>query len=157
MVYRATEDVVKRVRPLLDLITPRSVDKARLLQYLSARSGIDWGVLELAGEVRDSPAAGGTDHVLIVRDRATGVEHRVRYPACLSPEIEPLVREEYKRLASSNGLTVMSEALFQHFYAESHCTVCRWRHETYKQFHFECRYAGRPVNFEPDPPAETEG
>ena len=46
MVYRATEEVVQRVMPLLELLAHRTIDKARLLQYLSAQAGIDWGVLE---------------------------------------------------------------------------------------------------------------
>jgi hypothetical protein len=32
MVYKATQDIVRRVMPLLDLMATRTVDKARLLQ-----------------------------------------------------------------------------------------------------------------------------
>jgi hypothetical protein len=148
MAYKATQDVVRRVMPLLALFSSRTVDRARLLQYLSARSGIDWGVLELADERWEEPSAGGSDRVLVVRDRATGNVHRVRYPSCLPEAIEPLVREEYKRLASGNDLTLISEELFQHFYGRSHCASCAWQGERYRQFHIECRYAGRPVNYQ---------
>ena len=43
MVYRSTEEMVERVRPLLERLAIRTIDKARLLQYLSARAGVDWG------------------------------------------------------------------------------------------------------------------
>ena len=64
MVYKATQDVVVRVRPLLDRLAARSVDKVRLLQYLSARAGEGWGVLELvADETSGAPdAATGAGH-----------------------------------------------------------------------------------------------
>ncbi len=60
MVYKTTHDVVRRVMPLLDRLSDRSVEKARLLQYLSARAGEDWGVLERVKEqrVRDEPVPG---------------------------------------------------------------------------------------------------
>lgn len=149
MVYKATQDIVRRVMPLLDLMATRTVDKARLLQYLSARSGVDWGVLELLLEEEDDAAeVGAADRTLTFRDRSSGAEHRIRYPACLSPEIEPLVLEEYKRLAGGRPLTMMDPVLFAHFFAESHCAHCRWRDDEHRQIHRECHYAGRPINFE---------
>ena len=153
MVYKATQDVVVRVRPLLDRLAARSVDKVRLLQYLSARAGEGWGVLELvADETSGAPdaATGATGRVLVFRDRLSGAEHRIRYPACLPPELEPLIQEEYLRLALNRPLTTMSPVLFAHFYEQSHCRTCRWRDSAYAQFHRECHFAGRPVNFEPD-------
>lgn len=151
MVYKATQDTVRRVMPLLDLLATRTVDKARLLQYLSARSGVDWGVLELLWE--DQPATPEDDlaeRSVTFRDLASGAEHRIRYPACLPQEIEPLVLEEYKRLAGGRPLTVMALPLFSHFFGATHCAHCRWRGEGYEQFHRECHFANRPINFEPD-------
>lgn len=149
MVYKATQDVVRRVMPLLDQLAVRTVDKARLLQYLSARAGEDWGVLEFVGETRDGAAElGGTERVLLFRDRATGTEHRIRYPACLPPAIESLVREEYKRLAADRRLSLMAEPLFRYFFEAGYCSRCRWRGPEYAQIHRECRFAGRPINFE---------
>src|SRR5215212_1302452 len=88
MVYKATQDIVRRVMPLLDLLATRTVDKARLLQYLSARSGVDWGVLELLwDEEAESVEIEGLDRTITFRDRASGAEHRIRYPACLPAEI----------------------------------------------------------------------
>ncbi len=150
MVYKATQDVVRRVMPLLDRLAARSIDKARLLQYLSARAGADWGVLDL---VADIPATGPDDaRLLIFRDRATGAEHPLRYPDALPEAVEPLVLEEYKRLAADRGLSVMAPALFAHFYAASHCDHCRWRGAEYGPIHRECHFAGRPINYEPDGP-----
>jgi hypothetical protein len=149
MAYKATQDIVRRVMPLLDLLATRTVDKARLLQYLSARSGVDWGVLELMLEEDDDAAEiGATDRTLTFRDRASGAEHRIRYPACLLPQIEPLVLDEYKRLAGGRPLTMMDSALFDHFFAESHCARCRWQGTGHAQIQRECHYAGRPINFE---------
>lgn len=158
MAFKATQDIVRRVMPLLDLVATRTVDKARLLQYLSARAGVDWGVLDMLIEEQDDAAEiGATDVTLTFRDRASGAEHRIRYPACLTEELEPLVLEEYKRLASAQPLTAMAQPLYDHFFQASHCDRCRWRGERYAQFHQECRFAGRPVNFEPlAPDAGTE-
>ena len=50
MTYKATQDVVRRVMPLLERLATRTIDRARLLQYLSARAGADWGALELVAE-----------------------------------------------------------------------------------------------------------
>ena len=149
MVYKATQDIVRRVMPLLDLLAIRTVDKARLLQYLSARSGVDWGVLELLLEDEDDAAEiGAADRTLTFRDRSSGAEHRIRYPACLLPGIETLVLDEYKRLAGGRPLTMMDSELFNHFFAESHCARCRWQRHEHTQIQRECHYAGRPVNFE---------
>jgi len=149
MVYKATQDVVRRVMPLLDKLATRTIDKARLLQYLSARAGADWGILEL---VADLPADGPDDTRLIVfRDRATGAEHPLRYPDALPAAIEPMVLEEYKRLATEHTLSVMAPELFRYFFGASHCDHCRWRGEAFAPVHRECRFAGRPVNFEPGP------
>src|SRR3712207_9481230 len=98
MTYKATQDVVRRVMPLLERLATRTIDKARLLQYLSARAGADWGVLELVAETEappDGPGGGPPERVLVFRDRATGAEHPIRYPACLPADPEPAVREEY--------------------------------------------------------------
>lgn len=149
MVYKATQDVVRRVMPLLDLLATRTVDKARILQYLSARSGVDWGALELLrddqpDDTEDSPL----ERTLVVRDRSSGAEHRVRYPAALPPEIDELVVDEYKRRAAGRPLTMMSPELFSHFFNESHCNRCLWRGTQHAQIHAECHFAGRPINFE---------
>ena len=156
MVYKATQDVVRRVMPLLERLATRTVDKARLLQYLSARAGADWGALELVSDHRSAGRDGATpgERVLVFRDRATGDEHPIRYPACLTAELEPLVREEYKRLATDRPLSTMAPELFAHFFEASHCQRCRWRGDAFAQFHRECHFAGRPVNFEPDPDAD---
>lgn len=148
MTYKATQDVVRRVMPLLERMASRTIDRARLLQYLSARAGVDWGALEIVAETAATDAEpGATEHVLICRDIATGAEHPIRYPACLDAELEPLVREEYKRLATDQSLSLMSEELFRHFFAAS-CDACRWRGPDHEQIHRECRFAGHPINFE---------
>ncbi len=149
MTYKATQDVVKRVMPLLERLAHRSIDRARLLQYLSARAGADWGVLEIVADLAtDESAAGATDRLLIFRDCATGAEHPIRYPTCLDAAIEAMVREEYKRLATDRRLSLMAEPLFRHFYAAEFCDRCRWRGAPNDQLHRECRFAGRPINFE---------
>jgi hypothetical protein len=156
MVYKATQDIVRRVMPLLDLLATRTVDKARLLQYLSARSGVDWGVLELLLEEQDDAAEiGASDRTLTFRDRSSGAEHRIRYPSCLPTEIETLVLDEYKRLAGGRPLTMMDIDLFSYFFAESHCARCRWRGEDHRQIQRECLFAGRPVNFEDEKDSEV--
>jgi hypothetical protein len=150
MVYKATEDVVRRVMPLLDQLATRTIDKARLLQYLSARAGVKWGVLELTDEMKTGDEAlGSTGVVLFVRDVATGEEHEIPYPACLPGELDGLVQAEYQRLATDQMLTTMAEPLFQALYGESHCSQCRWQGPEFAQIHRECHFAGRPVNFEP--------
>jgi len=150
MVYKATQDVVQRVMPLLDRMATRTLDKARLLQYLSARAGLDWGVLELVADTEErEPDPGASGRVLVVRDRVSDAEHAIPYPACLPAELEPLVCAEYKRLATDKPLTVMDPALFAHFYQREFCDRCRWRGPAHAQIHRECHYAGHPVNFEP--------
>ena len=150
MTYKATQDVVRRVMPLLERLATRTIDRARLLQYLSARAGADWGVLEVVAESdAGEPAPGATGQILTFRDLVSGTEHPIRYPACLDEELEPLVREEYKRLATDRPLTLMAEPLFRHFFAAAYCDRCRWRGAEHEQIHRECRFAGHPVNFEP--------
>ena len=151
MVYKATQDVVRRVMPLLDRLATRSVDKARVLQYLSARAGESWGVLELADDATAETAPGATERVLTFRDRPSGDEHQVRFPAAMAslpPGIERLVRAEYQRLAMNRPLTTMDPALFAYFFEASHCRLCRWRGAAHAQIHRECHFAGHPVNFE---------
>jgi hypothetical protein len=149
MVYRATEEIVRRVMPLLERLSTRTIDRAVLLQYLSAGAGIDWGVLELIDQFQDGdPDFGGLRLIFLVRDRATGEEHRIRYPLCLPRELDDLVRDEYKRLATGNPLTLMSASLFNALFEEDYCRNCRWHGPGFEQIHRECRYAGHPVNFE---------
>lgn len=150
MVYKATEDVVRRVMPLLEQLATRTIDRARLLQYLSARAGIDWGALELVDErEEDDEALGAGRLVLTVRDRASGETHAIRYPACLPAELDDLVQGEYKRLAADKPLTTMAEPLFQALYGDTHCAKCRWQAQEHAQIRRECHFAGHPVNFEP--------
>jgi hypothetical protein len=145
MAYKATHDVVRRVMPLLEQLATRTIDKARLLQYLSATAGVDWGVIEL---VADDETEDG--RVITYRDRASGAEHALRYPDVLSEELRPLVVAEYKRLAVDQPLTKMDKALFDHFFALSYCARCRYRGPEHAQIHSECHFAGHPVNFEPE-------
>ena len=152
MVYRATQDVVQRVRPLLERLATRTIDKARLLQYLSAMAGVDWGVLHLTARV--VTGEGGTQiELLTLEDSANGEMYQLQYPQCLPRDLDAAVREEYKRLALDRHLSVMNRPLFEHFYAASHCVRCRWAGPTHEQIHIECRFAGYPINFE----AITEG
>ncbi|MGI8475470.1 MAG: hypothetical protein ACR2OO_03755 [Thermomicrobiales bacterium] len=156
MVYKATQDVVRRVMPLLELLAGRTVDKARLLQYLSARSGEDWGALSLVADEEDRSDPRGVERVLVFRDAESGSEHRIRHPSFLPAELEPLVLEEYKRLAMGKALTTMDPRLFDHFFAAS-CACCRWRGPEHRQIHLECRYAGRPINFAIEPETPEQG
>jgi hypothetical protein len=149
MVYKATEEVVQRVMPLLERLSERTIDKARLLQYLSARAGIVWGVFELTGIEEGLDREGRPVPVLQLRDRATGGEMTIEYPACLPPWLDQLVQDEYRRLAADRPLTLMAEPLFQALFAADYCARCRWQGADYAQIHRECRYAGHPVNFEP--------
>jgi len=149
MTYKATQEVVRRVMPLLERIANRTIDRARLLQYLSARAGESWGVLEVVADSEEqAPALGGTSRVLTFRDRASGAEHEIRYPATLDTEIEAWLIEEYQRLASDQRLSLMGEPLFRHFFERTVCDRCRWRGPEFEQFHRECRFAGHPVNFQ---------
>lgn len=152
MTYRATHDVVRRVMPLLDRLATRTIDKARLLQYFAAMAGVDWGVHELLDDrLAGESAAGATQRQLTFRDRATGLQHVLRYPAALAnlpPGVEELLLAEYKRLATARPLSRMDERLFAYFFAQSHCAHCRWRGPEHRQIHLECWFAGYPVNFE---------
>lgn len=154
MTYRATRDVVRRVMPLIDRLATRSIDKARLLQYLSARAGVDWGVHDLVvDEMRSQGDLEPPARMLTFRDRANGSEHTLRYPDCLvhlPAEIDPLLVAEYQRLAIDRPLTVMARPLFDFFYKEEFCTHCRWRTSEHAQIQRECHFAGHPVNFEPE-------
>jgi hypothetical protein len=94
MTYKATQDVVQRVRPLLERLATRTIDKARLLQYLSAMASVDWGVLRL----RDRALEQGIE-TLTLEDSASAAEYRIQYPDCLPRDLDALVRAEYKRLA----------------------------------------------------------
>jgi hypothetical protein len=146
MTHRATRDVVQRVRPLLERLAPTTLERARLLQYLSARAGVAWGVLDVLAE---DPRPDGTLR-LTVRDRLSGDEYVLLRPVCLAPEIDPLAAAEYRRLALDRPLTMMDEPLFAHLFEADFCDRCRWRGPRYAAFHRECRFAGHPVNFEPD-------
>jgi hypothetical protein len=143
MAYRATHDVVQRVLPLLEQMATSTLDKARLLQYLSASAGVDWGVLAVVTDERR-----GDDRVITYRDLQSGEEHELTYPEVMPRELERLIVAEYKRLAVARPLTKMDRHLFDHFFALSHCARCRYRGERYEQFHSECHFAGWPVNFE---------
>jgi hypothetical protein len=147
MMYRATQDVVQRVRPLLERLATRTIDKARLLQYLSAMAGVDWGILHL--RARTLTEDGGVAvELLTLEDRASGETYQLQYPHCLPRALDAAVREEYKRLALDRHLTTMNQPLFEHFYGASHCARCRWSGPEHAQIHLECRYAGHPINFE---------
>lgn len=147
MAHKATHDVVQRVRPLLDRLATRTIDKARLLQYLSAMAGVDWGVLRLEGR-HSVIAEGRTIELLTLVDVATGERHALHYPQCLPRDLDDDVREEYKRLALNRRLTAMNATLFEHLFAATHCAKCRWLGPEHAQIHLECRYVGWPVNFE---------
>lgn len=148
MVYRSTEEVVQRVMPLLERLAERTIDKARLLQYLSARAGEHWGVLELVDEQSIRDDNGELCRVFLFRDRTSGTESMIRYPDCLDPDLDLLVQDEYRRLAVARPLTAMNRSLFDALFFESHCRRCRWNGAEYSQIHFECHFAGHPVNFE---------
>ena len=150
MVYRSTEEMVERVRPLLEQLATRTIDKARLLQYLSARAGVDWGVFALVRdeEIPEAPLA-ATKRRLTLRDVTSGEEIEISYPACLPAELDQLVIDEYKRLAIDRPLTTMAEPLFRALFQFDYCDHCRWRAAEYSQIHHECHYAGHPINFEP--------
>ena len=142
MVYLATQEVVERVRPLLDHFATRTIDKAHLLQYLSAMAGVEWDLFEV---VRDSRADAGD--AITIRDRATRETFILPYPTSLPRRLESLVVAEYLRLASARPLTTMDTRLFDAFYGGGYCAGCRWHGE--RQVCHECHYAGNPVNFEP--------
>lgn len=149
MVYRATEEVVRRVLPLLDRLADRTIDKARLLQYLSAQAGVAWDALDIVGESFAVDDGGLPTRALLFRDRSTGAESTIVYPGCLPPDLDALVQEEYRRLATAKPLTVMNPALFEALFGLSHCEKCRWRGPGHEQVNRECYFAGHPINFEP--------
>lgn len=142
MVYLATQQVVERVRPLLESLATRTIDKARLLQYLSATAGVEWGLFELVQRAQTDEG-----EFVAIRDRASGELFRLLYPECLPRDLEPLVRAEYVRLAAAKPLTTMDARLFEYFYGGGYCVGCSWHGE--RQVCRECHYAGSPVNFEP--------
>lgn len=142
MVYLATQEVVQRVRPLLDQLATRTIDKARLLQYLSGMAGVEWGLFELVQRVQTDEG-----EFVAIRDRASGETFRLPYPECLPRGIASLVIAEYVRLAAARPLTTMDPRLFVYFYGGAYCVGCRWHGE--RQVCHECHYAGAPINFEP--------
>src|SRR3954454_11814530 len=107
MVYLATQAVVQRVRPLLDQLATRTIDKARLLQYLSAMAGVEWGLFELVQRVETDEG-----EFVAIRDRASGETFRLLYPECMPRAIASLVIAEYVRLAAARPLTTMDGRLF---------------------------------------------
>ena len=142
MVYLATQEVVQRVRPLLDRLGTRTIEKAHLLQYLSAMAGVEWDLFELVGHAETDAGA-----VVTIRDCASGEAFNLPYPSCLPRHLEPLVLAEYLRLAVARPLTTMDARLFDYFYGGGYCAGCRWHGE--RQVCTECHYAGNPVNYEP--------
>lgn len=145
MTYRATNEMVQRVLPLIEQLTDSRIEKARLVQYLAASFGVDLGVMTIVSERQ------AEDRRLITyRDAYSGEEHELTYPATLTPELEPLVLTEYKRLAVDKPLTKMDRQLFDRLFKADYCDRCRYRDDEYAQFHAECRFAGHPVNFEPE-------
>lgn len=142
MVYIATQEVVQRVRPLLDLLATRTIDKARLLQYLSAMAGVEWDLFEIVQRVQTDEG-----EFVAIRDRASGEIIRLPYPKCMPSGLESLVMAEYMRLAAAKPLTTMDARLFDYFYGGGYCAGCRWHSE--RQICHECHYAGNPINFEP--------
>ena len=145
MTYKATHDMVQRVLPLLEQLASESVDKARLLQYLAAAAGVDWGVMSLVSDERSADR-----RTLRYRDVQSGAEHELTYPDVLTDTLEPLVLAEYKRLAVARPLTKMNRQLYDHFFALSHCARCHFRGGQFEQIHSECHFAGWPINFEPE-------
>ena len=145
-----TQEVVQRVRPLLELLSSRSVDKARILQYLSARAGVDWGALTFIGEEGEEGA-----RLLVFQDRVNQEYRRVRYPDCLPPDLEDEILADYKRRALGRKLSTMAPRLFAHFFGDEFCGRCHFHFHaaTTDQVCQECRFAGRPINFEPRSPA----
>ena len=143
MAYKATQDVVRRVMPLLEQLATRTIDKARLLQYLSATAGVDWGVMRVVADEQTNEG-----RAITFRDVSSGAEHSLRYPDVLPEALHGLVLAEYKRLAVDQPLTVMDSLLFDHFFALTHCSRCVYRGQKHAQIHSECHYAGYPINFE---------
>lgn len=143
MAYKATHAVVQRVMPLLEQMATRTIDKARLLQYLSASAGVDWGIMTVLSDVET-----GEGRTITYRDELSGNNYQLRYPEFLPDDLAPLVLAEYKRLAVDKPLTKMDQGLFEHFFALTHCSRCRYRGPEHSQIHSECHFAGFPINFE---------
>jgi hypothetical protein len=139
-----TREVVQRVLPLLEHLSPRTLDKARLLQYLSARAAVDWGMLTYVGEEEEAG-----ERMLIFRDRLSREVRRIRYPTCLPPDLEGDVLAEYKRLALNSPLSMMQPRLFGYFFRAGYCDACRYDLAEARQICRECYFAGQPINFEP--------
>lgn len=139
-----TREVVRRVLPLLERLSPRTLDKAQLLQYLSARAAADWGVFVLVGEETTD-----SKRTLIYRDRVSQEMRRVRYPDCLPTDLECDVVAEYKRLAMARPLTTMDPRLFAVFFRASACDGCVYDTAPARQICHECHFAGHPINFTP--------
>lgn len=144
MAYKSTHDVVQRVMPLLEQMATRTIDKARLLQYLSASAGVDWGIMTVVAD-----AVTDEGRHITYRDELSGESYTLRYPDVLEEELAPLVLAEYKRLAVDRPLTKMNVDLYNHFFGLTHCARCRFRGPEHAQIHSECHFAGHPVNFEP--------
>ncbi|GEM_PF-1121876 len=142
MVYLATQEVVQRVRPLLDHLATRTIDKAHLLQYLSAMAGVEWDLFEVMQRAQTDAG-----EFITIRDRASSESFLLPYPECMPRGLERLVIAEYLRLATAKSLTTMDARLFDYFYGGGYCAGCRWHGE--RQVCHECHYAGNPVNFEP--------
>lgn len=143
MAYKATHAVVQRVMPLLEQMATRTIDKARLLQYLSASAGVDWGIMTVLSDVETEEG-----RTITYRDELSGNNYQLRYPEFLPDDLAPLVLAEYKRLAVDKPLTKMDQGLFEHFFALTHCSRCRYRGPEHSQIHSECHFAGFPINFE---------
>jgi len=146
MVYASTQQVVERVRPLLEQMASRTIDKARLLQYLSAMAGVRWGMFTLVSREQSDAR-----EIVTVHDNTSEAEFQFVYPDCLPRAWETLVIAEYLRLATDKPLTKMDLRLFDHFYGGGYCAGCQWHRE--QQICGECHFAGYPVNFEPFDPA----
>ena len=149
MVHRATEEVVRRVMPLLEQLAERTIDNARLLQYLSAQAGVAWGALEFVSEAWTEDERGQPVQALRFADVSSGELSTILYPGCLDPAIDGMVQAEYRRLAVAKPLSVMDKALFDVLFRERYCSHCRWEGDGNDQIHRECHFAGHPVNFEP--------
>jgi len=137
--------------PLLEQLAERTIDKARLLQYLSARAGVAWGALECVSETWTEDERGQPVLALSFSDTSSGERSTILYPGCLDPALDSLVQAEYRRLAVAKPLSVMDASLFDALFRERFCMHCRWEGDGFDQIHRECHFAGHPVNFEPSP------
>lgn len=144
MTYRSTREMVQRVMPLIERLTDSRIEKARLVQYLAASFGVELGVMSIVSEREEDGKL-----YITFRDRFSGDEHELGYPASLTDELEPLVLAEYKRLAVDKPLTKMDRRLFDFLFKADFCDKCRYQGDGFEQINAECHFAGRPVNFEP--------